>query len=99
MDAKRTLEGKRGASNSPETARFTISTHENGYYCVSIPKYKGSEVVTAEARDALARVTLEWIEKFKDLDHRILHPADAQVFTIAARGHAEKATRLVCSTA
>jgi len=31
--------------------RFTISTHDNGYYQVSIPNYKGGEVVNAEAYD------------------------------------------------
>lgn len=34
-------------------SRFKISQHENGYYQVSIPNYKGGEVVTAEAFDAL----------------------------------------------
>jgi hypothetical protein len=35
------------------TARFSISTHDNGYYCVSIPKYTGGEVVHAADYDAL----------------------------------------------
>lgn len=36
-----------------EEQRFRISTHDNGYYCVSIPNYYGGEVVTEEAYDAL----------------------------------------------
>lgn len=31
--------------------RFRISTHDNGYYCVSIPNYEGGEVVHAQMAD------------------------------------------------
>lgn len=31
--------------------RFRISTHDNGYYCVSIPNYEGGEVVVASEHD------------------------------------------------
>jgi hypothetical protein len=34
--------------------RFTISKHDNGYYCVSIPSYEGGTVVRAETYDARA---------------------------------------------
>lgn len=40
-------------SNEKATARFRISTHDNGYYCVSIPMYEGGEVVRAADYDAL----------------------------------------------
>lgn len=33
--------------------RFRISTHDNGYYCVSIPMYEGGEVIRAEEYDRL----------------------------------------------
>lgn len=33
--------------------RFTISQHENRYYCVSVPNYEGGAVVRAEVYDAL----------------------------------------------
>lgn len=40
-----------------EIMRFRISTHDNGYYCVSIPNYEAGEVVAAEDYDALAADT------------------------------------------
>jgi hypothetical protein len=40
-------------SNRQATARFRISTHDSGYYCVSIPKYEGGEVVHAADYDVL----------------------------------------------
>lgn len=84
------------ANEFPEaTGRFRISLHESGYYCVSIPNYKGGEVVAADAHDALARVTLEWIEKFKELDHRIFHPSDARDFRDCSEETCREATRLV----
>lgn len=84
------------ANDFPEaTARFRISPHESGYYCVSIPNYEGGEVVKAEAHDALAKVTLEWIEKFKELDHRIFHPANARDFRDCDEETCREATALV----
>lgn len=35
--------------------RFRILTHQNGYYCVSIPNYHGSEVVDADSYDQVVR--------------------------------------------
>lgn len=51
-----------------ESNRFRISTHENGYYCVSIPKYEGGEVVRAESYDELA--------KEAEATRRLLHETD-----------------------
>lgn len=39
------------AEQSANVTRFRISTHENGYYCVSISNYGGGEVVHAEVAD------------------------------------------------
>lgn len=75
--------------------RFTITKHSSGYYCVSIPGYEGGEVVKAEAHDALARVTLEWIMKFKELDHRIFHPNDTRDFRDCSEETCREATALV----
>lgn len=75
--------------------RFRISPHESGCYCVSIPKYKGGEVVSAKAHDALARVTLAWIEKCQELSHRIYHPNDARDFRDCSEEECRETTRVV----
>lgn len=36
--------------------KFNISTHPSGYYQVSIPNYKGGDVVAAEDYDKLERM-------------------------------------------
>lgn len=51
--------------------RFRISTHSNGYYCVSIPDYYGGEVVSAAnydaARQLITRLT-EALAEIAELD-------------------------------
>lgn len=42
--------------------RFRISTHENGYYCVSIPKYEGGEVVPAEEYDRVRQMLINVLD-------------------------------------
>lgn len=39
-----------------EGERFRISTHQSGYYCVSIPNYHGGEVVKVEEYERLRRM-------------------------------------------
>lgn len=55
------------------TARFRISTHESGYYRVSIPNYAGGEVVKAEAYDDLLREAEEARRILHEVDR---HPAE-----------------------
>ena len=42
--------------------RFRISTHDNGYYCVSIPMYEGGEVVKAEGYDRVRQMLINVID-------------------------------------
>lgn len=49
--------------------RFTISQHENRYYCVSIPNYEGGSVVRAEVHDALLSEVAQlkhWVQNILD---------------------------------
>lgn len=47
--------------------RFRISTHENGYYCVSIPRYQGGEVVAATEHDRLNVLTQSLVDDLRFL--------------------------------
>lgn len=58
--------GKRSTPRTGAT-RFRISTHDNGYYCVSIPNYDGGEVVVAEDYDALAALASRLIGSLRFL--------------------------------
>lgn len=63
--------------------------------CCGHGKRPGNIALKAEAHDALARVTLEWIVKFKELDHRIFHPGETRDFRDCHEETCREATALV----
>lgn len=46
--------------------KFTITKHDNGYYCVSIPSYQGGNVVHAEDYEALRALNAVQADSIKE---------------------------------
>lgn len=73
--------------------RFRISTHDNGYYCVSIPRYEGGEVVKAEDYDQMRRMLINVLDAnygtdFSDIGNGDgLPPEQANEVIAFWRGH------------
>lgn len=53
-------------TGTTKDVRFRISTHQNGYYCVSIPNYDGGEVVRVEEYERLQATQANLITVLKE---------------------------------
>lgn len=83
--------------------RFRISTHDNGYYCVSIPRYQGGEVVAASDYDYLAKRLAEVTRNLDEMISTVSRAvsqceANATVMIPASRESVRRAREALNST-